>query len=157
MLCGDAMSRVVLDQLDPSWGTFSLGSLGDVAFATREMLANVCDNNLPTLVLARCCVDIINSPLMTHECVFPSPSVTCLHQWTALLNCSSFAFWQMLHTCLTMFWRQDILTISEPEVGSDPNSHILFNRRSEAFWDWNLARWDFCASWRSKAWIWPSM
>lgn len=41
----------------------------------------------------------------------------------------------MLHKCPTMFCRQDILTISEPEVGSDPNSHILFNRRSEAFWE----------------------
>lgn len=86
MLCGDAMSRVELDQLDPSWGTFSLGSLGDVAFATREMLANVCDNNLPTLVLARCCVDIINSALM-NVYSHPRPSHVCTNEppfWIAL-------------------------------------------------------------------------
>lgn len=34
-------------------GAFTLGSIGDVAFASRQMLTSVCDNNLPTLVLAR--------------------------------------------------------------------------------------------------------
>ena len=79
----------------------------------------------------------------THVYSHPRPSQSesqCLHQWTAVRKCSSFAFSKMLHKCLTVqFCRQDILTISQPEVGSDPNSHSLFNRRSEVFWDRNLA------------------
>lgn len=59
-------SRTGLREMVSGWfyvkGTFSLGSLGDVAFATREMLANVCDNNLPTLVLARQDILTISEP-----------------------------------------------------------------------------------------------
>lgn len=34
-------------------GEFSLSVLGDVAYASRQMLSSVCDENLPAVALAR--------------------------------------------------------------------------------------------------------
>ncbi|CAE7596467.1 unnamed protein product [Symbiodinium natans] len=43
-------------------GPFQLNSLGDVAFATKEMLAGVCDTRLPTSVIARQDILTLNQP-----------------------------------------------------------------------------------------------
>ncbi|CAJ1382809.1 unnamed protein product [Effrenium voratum] len=58
--------RVGIHEIVTGWfyvkGNFTLGSLGDVAYASREMLANACDSNLPTLLVARQDILTVSAP-----------------------------------------------------------------------------------------------
>lgn len=44
-------------------GSFLLNAIGDIAYAAREMLAGVCDTNLPTNVIARQDILTLNQPV----------------------------------------------------------------------------------------------
>jgi len=72
-------------------GSFTLGSLGDIAFATREMLANVCDNNLPTLALARQDILTITEPQVgLNMSFYVLPPKGFSHYCVAMLRFAGF-------------------------------------------------------------------
>lgn len=72
-------------------GEFTLGSLGDVAFASRQMLSNICDNNLPALALARQDILTVNQPTVgLNMSFYVLPPEGWAHYCVAMLRFAGF-------------------------------------------------------------------